>query len=565
MKRPLFRLLSLLVMVALLLPSGGTPAAAQVPPDPSQASDSPSAPTAMSAYSISGTVTTNGGDPVAGVTLRATLQTYPIVLVHGFRGIGLPIGCNESSKTQRSTGDVDNYFGEVDDLLKQAYPVYYAHLVSSPCYTASLEKNAEYLRQDIQQVKAETGAQKVVLIAHSMGGLVSRAYIEGGHYQADVDTLLTFGSPHSGVPADLIAFFANGLPIVSFCENRQPGFCDFSVIGMALFNLNHSNRRSGVHYFVVSGNAPPYSRNALGLTTDALLELPNDGIVQTVSGLGLPGTGTVQVRAHTTDENHNVFSNDWAGFHWTYFDGRKTPLSPDTRSKSYNECIAPILVNKANQCVSSQTAANVQATAEPQFNQRTALDARLLLPGQTLIHTLTLQNAPTLFSASWLTGTVALTLQAPDGTPINPAYAVAHPSVVTYSVDTTAATYQFPAAAAGAWKLILSGTDLPASGATVMSFASFQSDLQLVGGASRSWFAPGNIAVISATLQGTPLDSALVTATLTYPDNTTTALPLASAGNGLFQAATLIPSKPGYADVKISASGSAAGQAFDAA
>lgn len=580
MKHKMFDLFSLVAILAVLVPVGDMSATAHSPLKPAPAgptaashppaSDPPSAPASVNAYSISGRVTDGSGNPVAGVTLNATLQTYPIVLVHGWGGMGLPIGCNDSKYQPtgddiHTPGDIDNYFGEVDDLLKQYYPVYYAHLVSNPCYTAPLEANAEKLRQDIHQVTSETGAQKVILIAHSMGGLVSRAYIEGPHYQNDVDTLMTFGSPHTGVPVDLIAFFANGVSIGSFCENYQPGLCDFSTLGMALFNQDHAERRNGVRYFVISGDVPLYSRSALGLTFNAILQRPNDGLVQQLSGLGLWDTGSVQVKKHPTDENHmGRFTNDWAGFHWTYFDARKTPFFADTQSKSYTQCIQPILVDKtSSQCVGSQTAANAQAAAEPQFNQRTALDVQLLLPGQMLTRTLALQNAPTLFAASWQTGTVALTLQAPDGTPVDPAYAAAHPGVVTYTVDTTAATFDFPNAAAGEWKLILSGTDLPAGGATVTTFASFHSDLQLAGGAFRSWYTNGDTATITATLQGAPLDSALVTATLIYADNTTTMLPLASAGNGLFQAATLIPSKPGYVDVKISAAGSAAGQAFE--
>ena len=89
-----------------------------------------------------------------------------------------------------------------------------------------------------------------------MGGLVSRAYIEGGNYREDVDTLITFGSPHLGVPVDLVAFFANGVSIGKFCQDYEPGLCDFSVTGILLFNLDHLNRKSGVRYFVVSGNAP---------------------------------------------------------------------------------------------------------------------------------------------------------------------------------------------------------------------------------------------------------------------------------------------------------------------
>ena len=171
MKHNLFNQFSLIAILSMLVPAGGKPVTAQVPPPvwPTMVSapptrDSPSSPAAVNAYSISGRVTDGSGNPVFGVTLNATLQTYPIVLVHGWGGMGLPIGCNDSKNQPtgddiHTPGDIDNYFGKVDDLLKQHYPVYYAHLVSNPCYTAPLEANAEKLRQDIHQVKRNRRAK----------------------------------------------------------------------------------------------------------------------------------------------------------------------------------------------------------------------------------------------------------------------------------------------------------------------------------------------------------------------------------------------------------------------
>jgi pimeloyl-ACP methyl ester carboxylesterase len=61
------------------------------------------------------------------------------------------------------------------------------------------------LSQAIRNVKDATGASKVVILAHSMGGLVSRVYIEmlGG---TDVERLITIGTPNAGTAlADLIS------------------------------------------------------------------------------------------------------------------------------------------------------------------------------------------------------------------------------------------------------------------------------------------------------------------------------------------------------------------------
>jgi triacylglycerol esterase/lipase EstA (alpha/beta hydrolase family) len=61
----------------------------------------------------------------------------------------------------------------------------------------SIDDFAEQLAAKIERVRHETGADKVVLVGHSMGGLVARAYLQryGG---ANVTRLITVGTPHEG-------------------------------------------------------------------------------------------------------------------------------------------------------------------------------------------------------------------------------------------------------------------------------------------------------------------------------------------------------------------------------
>lgn len=74
----------------------------------------------------------------------------------------------------------------------------------TPVYTmnygppyADIEHFAEQLASKIDSVRAATGAERVVLVGHSMGGLVSRAYLRrfGGDR---VSKLITIGTPHHG-------------------------------------------------------------------------------------------------------------------------------------------------------------------------------------------------------------------------------------------------------------------------------------------------------------------------------------------------------------------------------
>jgi len=557
MKSRFFRVLSFIVILTMVMPGNIAVSARPVAP---------------AASSISGKVTDSAGIPLAGVSIKAVAYRYPIILVHGL--IGFPLhffGCTASKYKPsgydlHSPGDIGDYFGEVDDLLKQDFPVYYAHLVSNPCYSAPIETNARKLKLDIDAVKAETGALKVILIAHNMGGLVSRAYIEGSSYDSDVDTLLTVGSPHLGVPVSVISGMASGTPSGKVCAGFQDGMCDFSVPAMMTFNVQHSNRQSGVRYLTISGDAPLYTRGGWGQFTDALMAgMQNDGLVPTGSGLGLWNSNGAHVQRYATDEVHmGMFANDLQGYHWTYFDTRKTPLSADAHSMSYTDCIYPFLMDRVSKCNTYIPAdADLHNAAQTAPNQRTALVVTQILPGQVLTTTLDLPAAPALIAASWLTGTVSLTLQTPDGEIIDPAYAAAHPGVITYTVDAGAAVYQIAAATAGSWKRILTGTTLPADGTSTLSFAAFSADLMLTGSLDRPWYNFNTSALISATLAGGLYDSVLVTATLTYPDGATDLLPLVAAGGGLYQEALIIPEKPGYVDVVITARGSAAGQPFE--
>jgi triacylglycerol esterase/lipase EstA (alpha/beta hydrolase family) len=62
---------------------------------------------------------------------------------------------------------------------------------------ASIDAFVEQLAQKLDAMLAETGARSAVIIAHSMGGLVARAYIRK-YGAANVARVLTIGTPHHG-------------------------------------------------------------------------------------------------------------------------------------------------------------------------------------------------------------------------------------------------------------------------------------------------------------------------------------------------------------------------------
>ena len=105
---------------------------------------------------------------------------YPILLVHGvfFRDFRYL-----------------NYWGRIPKELKRnGAAVYYGQQQSA----ASVEESGKELAARIQSILAETGCEKVNIIAHSKGGLDSRSAIAHAGMAPYVATLTTINTPHRG-------------------------------------------------------------------------------------------------------------------------------------------------------------------------------------------------------------------------------------------------------------------------------------------------------------------------------------------------------------------------------
>jgi pimeloyl-ACP methyl ester carboxylesterase len=70
-----------------------------------------------------------------------------------------------------------------------------------------VEQLADELVAAVETILSQTGADKVHLVGHSLGGVVIAAAIADGGMVGLVDTVITLGSPFGGSPwADLLPF-----------------------------------------------------------------------------------------------------------------------------------------------------------------------------------------------------------------------------------------------------------------------------------------------------------------------------------------------------------------------
>lgn len=105
---------------------------------------------------------------------------YPVLLVHGF-------GFRDGKRI--------NYWGRIPNALRElGCRVFYGNQDSC----ASIEDNARFLKERVEQVLTETGAEKVNIIAHSKGGLEARYMISRLSSADKVASLTTIATPHRG-------------------------------------------------------------------------------------------------------------------------------------------------------------------------------------------------------------------------------------------------------------------------------------------------------------------------------------------------------------------------------
>lgn len=71
-------------------------------------------------------------------------------------------------------------------------------------------QNAIILKDRINTIKQIINWPKIDIVAHSMGGLLAREYIESDYYQGDVDQLVTLATPNLGAPEAYVKWDGDG-------------------------------------------------------------------------------------------------------------------------------------------------------------------------------------------------------------------------------------------------------------------------------------------------------------------------------------------------------------------
>jgi triacylglycerol lipase len=134
-----------------------------------------------------------GSDSESGVLRSANAHTAqagvrPVLLVHGFGGTKSSWSVIARALSARGL--------TVDTITYKPFGT-------------SVEQLADRLIAAVTRILSQTGADKVHLVGHSLGGVVIAQAIASGRLAGQIDTVVTLGSPFRGSPwATLLPFGA---------------------------------------------------------------------------------------------------------------------------------------------------------------------------------------------------------------------------------------------------------------------------------------------------------------------------------------------------------------------
>lgn len=227
----------------------------------------------------------------ASTTLEVPVSPKPVVLVHGF---------TSSAATWSGWTDPEGFLPQrgipgfaVGDGQFGIQPMDTGVFDQPRTPTNSIAENAESVARYVEAVRQATGAERVDLVAHSMGGLISRYYVshlmslierKGLSTAPAVNQLYMIGTPNAGTPCAIPPATLGLYPPAT--AQLTPAYIQ------RLFNPETSEPR-GVPFFVLAGD-PVQDYAALVCTP-----VPTDVFVSVASA-----AGAVPVTAETMPVRH---------------------------------------------------------------------------------------------------------------------------------------------------------------------------------------------------------------------------------------------------------------------
>jgi pimeloyl-ACP methyl ester carboxylesterase len=378
--------------------------------------------------------------------------------------------------------------------------------------TNTIAQNAAVLEGYIAGVKQQTGAEMVDLLGHSMGGMISRYYIDRlmgdnvfGAGGRDVAQLIMLGTPHLGsdcanLPIALGWYMPAALEIRSSYARQ--------ILNPQIY------RHKGVPFFELAGDP------ILQPVGSPCAAVPSDIVVSLDSASGVPVELSKIAFVHT---------------------------ELNTSAKAFDQFVKPLLEKRPSDFIDvADPPAPMPDLGEPlQFSR---IYTGKVAAGGSQALTINIEEGVSVASFALFdqNGTLDVTVVGASGKviPLDP---VKNGLIKIDDPDTLVSLgYGFNQPKPGVWHIVLKATDrTPAAGADYALTAKFIGGSRLIASTDKVLPQIGEPVQLNArlTLNGAPLEIQSADALVRAPDNTTQVVKLAA--NGDSRIATWTPEAAG--------------------
>lgn len=468
---------------------------------------------AAGTYVVNLTVTNSNGQ--TDTTYRTVnVKKPPVILVHGFQSL-------------------DNYDEEEiwnimkNSLTGSGFAVFVSHYAWGSVTSEPIQRYAESLKQEIDQMRRDEGVDQVDIVAHSMGGLVARRYIESGGGEGHVRKLIMLETPNRGcifpgVSGLIAQAFATSILVgtdpqvevwmnrVSSAVDRIPFISDETKATLKLLKF------AG---YVSSNLARIIAISEYQSYVDILAGMPSvsSRILQNVHYANIIGwLGRIQkIRGILTlDGVETIDLPNWANWHAS-LPNRQEVI--DKVKFILDDDPGPISEEEGNGELKIQSSTSISNT---------------ISQGEMVTYRIPIDNASLAdFVLIWSEGTLNLTLISPNGTLIDPSYV--NPSVTYYDdSQLTIQGYAIKDPVAGIWNVSVFGANVSAQGEKYAISTYLDTSTILSLELSKNLFEPNEAFSIKANLTfcNQPVTGASLNVAIQRPDNLTESIALYDDG-----------------------------------
>jgi triacylglycerol lipase len=214
---------------------------------------------------LAATVVTGAAMSLAPATAATAALGTPVIFVHGY------------------TGNASNWTTALSVFRAGGFTRLYTYEYN---WAGSNQVSAAGLRAFVDSVRRQTGASKVAIVNHSMGGLVTRWYLEELGGSPNVSHVASIAGANHGTT------FAGACLFNISCVEMYPG--SLFLLDLAGGDETPGDARYGTWYSPCDGVIIPYTSTPLGGATNTLVSC------QTHIGFLTDTTVLTQIRSFIT-------------------------------------------------------------------------------------------------------------------------------------------------------------------------------------------------------------------------------------------------------------------------